>query len=96
MRKPERFANEDLDAERRKGTRFGTLWADYQSGEADVTLTLEFCYDNPLMRADLLMDVIGLLQHEYDKAREEMSKEYGKKYGTFFPDHASPMSEDSK
>ena len=79
MRKPERFANEDLDVERRKGTRFGTLWTDYESGEADVTLTLEFCYDDPLMRADLLQDVIGLLEHEYDKAKEEMSKEYNAK-----------------
>ena len=76
MRKPERFANEDLTEFRHKGIRFGTLWADYGSGEADVTLTLEFCYDDPLMRADLLQDVIGLLQHEYDKAREEMSKEF--------------------
>ena len=79
MKKPERFADEDLEIERHKGIRFGTLWANYGDGEADVTLTLEFCDAYPLLRADLLQDVIGLLQHEYAKAREEMEKEYNAK-----------------
>jgi hypothetical protein len=79
MKKPERFANEDLEIERQKGIRFGTLWAGREGDEGDVTLTLEFCDSDPLLRADLLKDVIGLLEHEYDKAREEMSKEYNAK-----------------
>ena len=76
MKKPERFANENLTEFRQKGIRFGTLWAGCLGDGGDVTLTLEFCNSDPLMRADLLQDVIGLLEHEYDKAREEMSKEF--------------------
>jgi len=76
MRKPERFANEDLTEFRHKGIRFGTLWADSEGDSGDVTLTIEFCNSSPLMRVSLLHDVIGLLEHEYDKAKEEMSKEY--------------------
>jgi len=76
MRKPERFAGEDYQGERRKGTRFGTLWANYETGEADVTLTLEFCDEDWLMRADLLQDVIGLLNREYEKALNDIERAF--------------------
>ena len=76
MRKPERFAGEEYKGERRKGTRFGTLWANYETGEADVTITLEFCEEYGLMRADLLQDVIGLLEREYEKALKQMEEDY--------------------
>ena len=76
MRKPERFAAEDYKGERHKGTRFGALWANYETGEADVTLTLEFCEEDWLMRAGLLQDVIGLLNREYEKALKEMEEEF--------------------
>jgi hypothetical protein len=68
MKKPERFAGEEYKGERRKGTRFGTLWVNYDTGEGDVTVTLEFCERGWLLRADVLSDVIGLLSREYDKA----------------------------
>lgn len=74
MRKPERFAGEDYKGERRKGTRFGTLWANYDTGEADVTITLEFCHEDWPMRAELLQDVIGLLNREYEKALNELGE----------------------
>jgi hypothetical protein len=75
MKKLERFAGEDYKGGRRKGTRFGTLWANYDTGEADVTLTLEFCEEDWLMRADLLQDVIGLLEREYEQALKELEEE---------------------
>lgn len=76
MKKPERFAGLDYKGERRKGTRFGTLWADYNTGEGDVTLTIEFCEEDWLMRADILQDVIGLLNREYEKALKELEGEF--------------------
>jgi hypothetical protein len=75
MKKPERFAGQNYEGERRKGTRFGTLWANYETGEADVTITLEFCNEDWLMRADLLQDVIGLLNREYEDALKELEEE---------------------
>lgn len=55
------------DGERIKGTRLGTLWADTDSGEGDVTLRLEgFADETPLFRLDVLKDWIALLEREYD------------------------------
>jgi hypothetical protein len=76
MRKPERFAGFSYKGERHKGTRFGTLWADYETGEGDVTITLEFCDESWLMRADLLQDVIKLLTREYEQALKGMEEEF--------------------
>lgn len=75
MKKPERFAGEAYNGERHKGTRFGTLWANYETGEADVTVTMEFSDYYGLMRADLLQDVIGILQREYEKALNDMESD---------------------
>jgi hypothetical protein len=75
MRKPECFAGFSYKSERHKGTRFGTLWADYKTGEGDVTITLEFCEENWLMRADLLKDVIGLLSREYEHVLKKLDEE---------------------
>ena len=74
MRKPERFAGFSYKSERHKGTRFGTLWADYKTGEGDVTITLEFCEEDWLMRADLLQDVIGLLNREYEHVLKKLKE----------------------
>jgi hypothetical protein len=67
------------DGERHKGTRMGTLWADCDSGEGDVTLRLDgMCNENALFRLDVLQDWIGLLQREYDITLKEFDSEYQK------------------
>lgn len=67
------------DGERQKGTRMGTLWADCDSGEGDVTLRLDgMCNENALFRLDVLQDWIGLLQREYDITLKEFDSEYQK------------------
>lgn len=67
------------DGERRKGTRMGTLWADCDSGEGEVTLRLEgMCDQGALFRLDVLKDWIGLLEKEYDLTLEEFHAEYKK------------------
>ena len=76
MKKPERFAGFSYKSERHKGTRFGTLWADYKTGEGDVTITLEFCEEDWLMQIDLLQDVIGLLTREYEHVLKELTEKY--------------------
>lgn len=64
------------DGTRRKGTRLGTLWADCDSGEGDVTLRLHgMCDENPLFRLDVLKDWIFLLQKEYDITHKEWHRE---------------------
>lgn len=52
---------------RHKGTRFGTLWCNTESGSGDVTLSLNIDeeYDE-MFKLDILQDVIGLLQQEYE------------------------------
>ena len=67
------------DGERHKGTRLGTLWADMDSGEGDVTLRLEgMCDMGLLFRLDVLQDWIGLLQREYNITLQEFNEEYTK------------------
>ena len=59
---------------RHKRRRVGTIWADYDDGDGDVTLTVGFLNEAPLMKADILGDAIGLLQREYDLAVEGICK----------------------
>jgi hypothetical protein len=58
-------------SDRRKGKRLGTLWADMETGEGEVTLNI-IIDEDPLLRADVLQDWIGLLQREYDLAVQTM------------------------
>lgn len=61
---------------RHKGRRLGTLWADCDAGEGDVTLLLDgMCNESALFRLDVLQDWIGLLQREYDITLEEFHAE---------------------
>jgi len=67
------------DGNRFKGRRLGTLWADCECGEGDVTLVLEgMCDEGSLFRLDVLQDWIGLLQREYDITLKEFEEEYQK------------------
>jgi len=64
------------DGDRHKGTRLGTLWADCDTGEGDVTLRLNgMCDNNALFRLDVLQDWISLLQKEYDITYKEWHRE---------------------
>lgn len=69
MANQDRFAAawaEGLD--RHKGERIGTIWAKRRSGTGDATLTVDFLDADALLRADILQDVIGVLQREYELA----------------------------
>lgn len=54
--------------QRHRGKRIGTLWADYTDVDGDATLTADFLDQSPLTRADILQDIIGVLQREYELA----------------------------
>ena len=69
-----------FDGERAKGTRLGTLWGDWDTGEGDVTLRLDgMCDQDALFRLDVLQDWIGLLQKEYDITIQEWEDELKRK-----------------
>jgi hypothetical protein len=56
----------------------GDLMANYECGEGSISLTLEFNYENSLLKLDVLSDWIYDLQEEYDKARLKLNKEQNK------------------
>jgi hypothetical protein len=59
-----------------KGIRLGTLWANVEYGEGDVTLSLDgFADKSTLFRLDVLRDWISLLEREYDVTLDERNKE---------------------
>jgi len=72
----ERFAA-DVDWEiadsRHTGHRIGMLWANFDDGSGDATLTLEFSDQPALTRADVLKDIIGVLSREYDNTVQQMN-----------------------
>jgi hypothetical protein len=53
---------------RHRGKRIGTIWFDANDISGDVTLTAGFLDMPALVRADVLQDVIGVLQREYELA----------------------------
>ena len=66
---PDRFTHDwERDPDVRKGKRMGTLWADMDCGEGEVTLNILLDEESDLFRADVIQDWIGLLQREYDLA----------------------------
>ncbi len=68
----DRFAGSECTRERHKGRRLGTLWYNELHVEGDVTLSPLFEEFDPLMRLDVLRDLIGFLQQEYDDAHAKM------------------------
>jgi hypothetical protein len=66
----DRFAGLDYQGTRHKGKRLGTLWYS-EHVEGDVTLSPLFEELDALERLDVLGDIIGLLQREYDAAFQE-------------------------
>lgn len=70
----DRFAHPDLDCERHKGKRFGTLWM--QHGGGDVTLNIDFDGLSPIEKADILSDVLGVLKTEYERSLVALQKQF--------------------
>ncbi|CAB4145934.1 hypothetical protein UFOVP1204_38 [uncultured Caudovirales phage] len=67
----DRFAAQwakDIADMRHKGRRIGTLWINDNEMTGDATLTGPFLNMSALERADVLIDVIGVLQREYQLA----------------------------
>jgi hypothetical protein len=63
----DRFAGLGYQGTRHKGKRLGTLWFT-NNVDGDVTLAPLFDELDALERLDVLTDIIGLLQREYDLA----------------------------
>ena len=58
--------------------RIGSLKVNWNTYLGSIFLTPDFQNQPPLIRADLLQDIIADLQDEYIKALEEMRGENGK------------------
>lgn len=66
----DRFADKTFRGDRHKGTRVGTIWRAFGSG--DVTLSADFDGLHPIEQADILQDAIELLKVEYQQALTRM------------------------
>jgi len=57
----------------KRNLRVGTLWMDEWGAEGEVTISRAFdSIESPLTRADVLKDILGLVEREYDAAVEEL------------------------
>lgn len=57
----------------KRNLRVGTIWMDTNDVQGEVTISDSFdSIECPLMKADILKDIIGLLQHEYDAVVNEL------------------------
>lgn len=63
----------DRDIGRVRGRRMGSLWADTETGEGEVTLN-EVVDDNPSKKVVLLRQWIDLLTAEYEITLEQMEE----------------------
>ena len=55
----------------KRNLRVGTLWM----GDAEGEVTISQAFDSiecPLMKADILKDILGLIQREYDAVVKEL------------------------
>ncbi len=70
----DKFAGDDVEIrdQRHKGKRIGTLWLKKSEITGDVTLTEDFLERDALECADVLKDVIGVLQREYNNTVDGM------------------------
>lgn len=62
----ERFTLTNDSFARHKGIRIGTLWCSKNEIDGDVTLNDEFDSLHRIEKLDLLSDIIGMLQREYN------------------------------
>ena len=71
----DRFAGLDYKDDRHKGQRLGTLWFS-KDVEGDVTLSPLFDELDYIASLDVLGDIIGCLQREYDAIHKLGMKEF--------------------
>ena len=71
----DRFAGPSYESDRHKGNRLGTLWFSTEV-EGDVTLSPLFDELDYIASLDVLRDIIGYLQCEYDAIQELGMKEF--------------------
>lgn len=70
----ERYAAHQYDVgNRHRGSRIGTLWFDEDCISGDATISADFLELTPIERADVLQDIIGVLQREYEFTLIEMT-----------------------
>ena len=65
----------DRDIGRVRGRRMGSLWADTETGEGEVTIN-EVVDDDLSNRANLLRNWIALLTAEYELTREKVAEDF--------------------
>ena len=66
----DRFAGLDYTGPRMKGKRYGTLFWNWNQGQGDVTISLDFEDMTEMAKLDFLADVIGLLNREYEAVKK--------------------------
>ena len=66
------------DGDRHKGVRLGTLWFCKSDMEGEVSLSPAYDDLDVLSKMDLLSDVMGLLNREYEFLFGDFEKVYGK------------------
>jgi hypothetical protein len=71
----DRFAGPSYESDRHKGSRLGTLWFSPHD-EGDVTLSPLFDELDYIASLDVLGDIIGCLQREYDAIHKLGMKEF--------------------
>ena len=70
----DRFAWQDRVGDvSKRNLRVGTLWMDDWAMEGEVTISAAFdSIESPLVKADVLKDILGLIEREYDAVMEEL------------------------
>lgn len=56
---------------RKKGKKIGTLYAYLNSGEGDVTIKTYFDDFDPLLRLDVMKDILWMIESEIEELEEE-------------------------
>jgi hypothetical protein len=56
---------------RTKGKKIGTLYAYLNSGEGDVTIKTYFDDLDPLLRLDVMKDILWMIESEIEELEEE-------------------------
>jgi len=69
----DRFAGLDYKGPRTKGKRYGSLFWNWNLGEGDATLSLDFEDMTEMAKLDFLADVIGVLKREYEAVKKSIS-----------------------
>lgn len=79
---PDRFSR-GFEGYRQRGVRIGTLWnANKHDVDGEVTFSPEFDALGEVGMLDILQDIIGLLQAEYEEVKREGEEAWRRKRST--------------